>query len=95
MLQAALNTQFRIAYVSKDETEGLTDVSLYLKAPDDSLLGPYVMTELTDAPFSGTYYYDIVLTQQGYYLASMDSVALPKKAEVSIACFRGSPFASF
>lgn len=91
----ALNFPFRIFYVAKNFTTGLTDVGLYVRRPDGVREGAFIMTEINDPYLSGSYYYDYLPTQQGYYLFAMDSPSQPKRAEKSIEVLRNSPFAIF
>lgn len=91
----ALNTLYRIYYVSKDSLSGLIDVTMYVQRPDATVEGPFTMTEIADTNFAGTYYVDYMPVIAGFYIFKMDSASVSKPIERSVEIRQGSPFATF
>jgi hypothetical protein len=62
-MQGKLGVPYRFFYSSKNYVSGLTNIVAKVKRPDDVTLGVYVLIEVADVDFSGTYYFDIVANQ--------------------------------
>jgi hypothetical protein len=73
---AVKNEPYRIYYVAYNFTSGLTDVSLTILAPDETIVGPFIMIE--SAQRTGVYVYDYIPLIAGQFYAEMNSVATPK-----------------
>lgn len=78
---AFIGSSYRVYYVALNYTSGLTDVTVSIKKPDGTSLGPYAMIELDT---SGIYYYDYVLVNGGEYIFTADSTSVPSKFSKSV-----------
>lgn len=77
---AYINETFRIHYISKNFTGGLTDVRMVVYKPNGVKQGVYILSEVNQGDGAGIYYYDYVDSDiEGSYLFVINSPSLPKK----------------
>ena len=59
-MQATPGTPYRVYYISKNFTPGLTDITAKIRYPNGVVVGPLTLTEVTsDMYYSGAYYLDV------------------------------------
>jgi hypothetical protein len=73
---ALINEAFRFYYIANNFTTGLTDVSVQILDPNNTIWGSFICTESTR---TGIYYYDYTPLVKGQYVFEADSVVSPKK----------------
>jgi len=77
---AYINEPYKIVYIAKNFTSGLTDVELIVFKPNMSKMGVYVLTEMQDPEGAGIYYIDFNDADVvGVYTFVVDSVTMPLK----------------
>lgn len=52
---ALLGTPYKITYWAKNAKTGLSGITAKIQRPDGSIIGPLILTEMTDPSFSGAY----------------------------------------
>ena len=70
-----LTIPFRVVYESKSFRQGLTNVVAFVIKPNNSIAGPYPMTEFP-SPFLGRYFFDFItnsLDPEGEYFVAIYS----------------------
>ena len=62
-MNGKLGRPYRFFYSARNYVTGLSDILAQVKKPDGSLHGNYTLSEFTGGLFDGTYYFNILSTQ--------------------------------
>lgn len=57
---AQLGTPEKVIYTARNLLTGLTDIVAYIMKPDNSIVGPFALTEIANVNFTGLYTFDFI-----------------------------------
>lgn len=72
---AILGQPYPIMYFAKNGAQGLTNIKAKIRLPDGSFVGPFTLSEVSEAGFEGSYIYEYATSvndQQGEYLIAIE-----------------------